>query len=232
MKKNIYVFPVTIWLCLSLVLTSTTAFAEITITGKVVGVADGDTITVLQDRTQHKIRLYGIDCPESHQDFGNSAKQFVSNLVFGKNIIVIQDDIDRYSRIVGTVYINDLNVNQEIVRQGFAWVYPQYCKKPICRQWVELEAKAKNAKIGLWSHPNPTPPWEFRRSKHQSSTSPKKELDNNIAKTVNIYHGNAKSMVFHKFGCKYYDCRDCIIAFRDRESAIKAGYKPCGYCKP
>ena len=73
-----------------------------TITGKVVGVADGDTITVLQDRTQYKIRLYGIDCPESGQDFGNRAKQFVSEMVFGQQVQVVQKDMDRYGWLVGT----------------------------------------------------------------------------------------------------------------------------------
>jgi len=66
------------------------------ITGKVVGVSDGDTITVLENRTQHKIRLYGIDCPERRQDFGTRARQFVSDMVFGKQVRVVKHDVDRY----------------------------------------------------------------------------------------------------------------------------------------
>lgn len=84
--------------------TATLAHANPTITGKVISITDGDTITVLQDRTQYKIRLYGIDCPESHQDFGTRAKQFVSDLIFKKDVRVVQKDIDRYGRVVGIVY--------------------------------------------------------------------------------------------------------------------------------
>jgi len=78
------------------------------ITGKVVAIADGDTITVLQNKTQYKIRLYGIDTPEKAQDFGRRAKQFTSDLVYGKHVKVVQEDIDRYGRIVGMVYVNDI----------------------------------------------------------------------------------------------------------------------------
>ena len=84
---------------ISILLLTTFAHAQTTITGKVISIADGDTITVLQDRTQYKIRLYGIDCPESHQDFGTRAKQFVSDLVFNKDVTVIQKDMDRYGKL-------------------------------------------------------------------------------------------------------------------------------------
>jgi micrococcal nuclease len=112
-----------------------------TITGKVVGVADGDTITVLQDRTQYKIRLYGIDCPESGQDFGNRAKQFVSGMVYGKQVQVIQKDMDRYGRVVGMVYVGNTCVNEEIVRAGLAWVYHRYCKDSFCQEWADLRPR-------------------------------------------------------------------------------------------
>jgi micrococcal nuclease len=81
---------------------------------KVVKVADGDTITVLEDRAQHRIRLYGIDAPERRQDFSNRAKQFVSDLVFGKKVRIVKQDIDRYGRIVGIVYVDDVCVNEKM----------------------------------------------------------------------------------------------------------------------
>jgi len=130
-----------------------------TITGKVVGVADGDTITVLQDRTQYKIRLYGIDTPERGQDFGNKAKQFISGMVFGKQVKVIQKDKDRYGRVVGMVYVGNTCVNQEIVRAGLAWVYDYYCKDSVCPEWKQVEKQAQKARIGLWSQSDPVPPW-------------------------------------------------------------------------
>nr|WP_319406290.1 thermonuclease family protein [uncultured Desulfosarcina sp.] len=136
--------------------------ADDIIIGKVVGVADGDTITVLENRTQYKIRLYGIDTPESHQDFGNRAKQFTSDLVFGKQVCVIKKDMDRYGRTVGMVYVGDVCANEALIENGLAWVYRKYCKMEICESWLELESMAIDGDIGLWSHPNPVPPWDFR----------------------------------------------------------------------
>lgn len=201
------------------------------IRGKVVGIADGDTITVLQDRTQYKIRLYGIDCPESHQDFGTRAKQFTSDLVFGKEVLVVQKDMDRYGRVVGMVYLGDACANEEIIRNGLAWVYHQYCKEPVCSNWTEIQTQAKNEKIGLWSHPNAVPPWEFRRGGQKALS----ETESTTARTsdnVIEYHGNISSKVFHKPGCQHYNCKNCVAIFADKERALEAGYRPCGICKP
>lgn len=200
-------------------------FARADITGKVVGIADGDTITVLESRTQYKIRLFGVDCPEKSQDFGSRAKQFTSNLVFGKMVQVIPEEIDRYGRTVGTVMIDGKCLNEEIVKAGYAWVYHQYCKKPICDQWNRYEETARNDKIGLWSHSNPTPPWEFRHgAKMTPSTAP--------GQNTGGYHGNIKSMIFHAPGCKVYNCKNCTAIFPDRSEAIREGFRPCGMCKP
>jgi len=138
--------------------------AENVIIGRVIGVSDGDTITVLENRTQHKIRLFGIDTPERGQAFGNKAKQFTADLVFGKSVRVIRQDVDRYGRIVGIVYVGNACVNEVLVENGFAWVYRQYCKLPLCSVWFGLEAQAKAGKRGLWADPDPMPPWEFRRA--------------------------------------------------------------------
>jgi micrococcal nuclease len=126
-----------------------------TITGKVVGVADGDTITVLEGTTPLKIRLYGIDCPESGQDFGQKAKQFVSDMVFGKQVRVVQMDMDRYGRVVGMVYVGSTCVNEEIVRAGLAWVYDYYCKDSVCPGWKLLEKQAQGARICRLSRSDP-----------------------------------------------------------------------------
>jgi micrococcal nuclease len=193
-----------------------------TITGKVVGVADGDTVTVLQNQNQYKIRLYGIDTPEKGQDFGNRAKQFTSDLIFGKEVRVIEKDVDRYGRVVGMIYIGNICVNEEIVREGLAWVYDYYCKDSVCREWAGLEAQARQSSIGLWSHPDPIPPWDYRKG------------DRGGAKVIlgGKYHGNTSSHVFHKKGCKHFNCKNCTEVFDSREAAIKAGYRPCGGCRP
>ena len=114
--------------------------------GKVIGVSDGDTITVLNEKTPVKVRLYGIDCPEKKQAFGTRAKQFTSDLVFGKVVDVETVDTDRYGRTVGIVKLVDGQiVNEEIARAGFAWVYGTYCKKPRCLEWRRLEDEARAA---------------------------------------------------------------------------------------
>jgi micrococcal nuclease len=133
--------------------------------GKVVGVTDGDTITVLHAGRGEKIRLYGIDCPEKGQGFGSKAKQATSRLTFGKIAEVEPVDQDRYGRTVAFVKVGDTLLNEELVRQGLAWVYAQYCKRPVCGEWVRLEAGARKAKRGLWADPQAIPPWEFRRKK-------------------------------------------------------------------
>jgi endonuclease YncB( thermonuclease family) len=131
--------------------------------GKVVRVIDGDSITVLHDERGEQIRLYGIDCPEKGQDFGNRAKQFTSNLVFSKVVDVSPVTTDRYGRTVAFVRVRDTLVNEELIRAGLAWVYTKYCDRAICNEWKRLEAGARDAKRGLWSMPKPVPPWEFRR---------------------------------------------------------------------
>lgn len=94
--------------------------------GKVVGIADGDTFTLLTgDKRQLKVRLSEIDTPERAQPFGTRACQALSDLIFGKEVRVVQDDIDRYGRLVGKVYVGDTHVNRRLVRAGMAWVYRQ-----------------------------------------------------------------------------------------------------------
>jgi len=131
-------------------------------TGKVVGVTDGDNITVLHNGQGEKIRLHGIDCPEKGQAFGTVAKQFTSALAFGKEVTVTVYDTDRYGRTVGTVKLLDGRIlNQELVKAGLAWWYRQYAPKDATLE--RLETEAKNEKSGLWVDPHPVPPWEWRK---------------------------------------------------------------------
>ena len=90
--------------------------------GRVVGVTDGDTITVLHNGRGEKIRLYGIDCPEKRQAFGSKAKQFTSQLAFGKDVTIVGHGKDKYGRTLGDVILPDgKNLNEELVYNGFAW---------------------------------------------------------------------------------------------------------------
>lgn len=140
-----------------------------TIEGRVVGVADGDTITVLDStNTQHKIRLSGIDAPEKAQAFGNRSKQSLSDLVFSKAVTVDTDKRDKYKRNVGKVLIDGVDANLEQVKRGMAWHYKAYEREqpPADRRaYSDAEDAAKAARRGLWTDVEPVPPWEFRHNK-------------------------------------------------------------------
>jgi endonuclease YncB( thermonuclease family) len=127
--------------------------------GKVVGVSDGDTLTVLISGRQTKVRLAEIDAPEKRQPFGKRSKQSLSDLVYGKRVKVNQQDVDRYGRVVGRVYTESLDVNAEQLKRGMAWIYGQYNRD---RSLLAVEQEARGAKRGLWTDPNPIPPWEYR----------------------------------------------------------------------
>jgi micrococcal nuclease len=130
--------------------------------GRVVGVADGDTINVMRSGSAVRVRLHGIDAPEKGQAFSNRAKQFVSDLVFGKEVTVRDRGLDRYERTIGEVFLLDgRNVNHEIVRAGLAWWFRRYA--PNDRELEKLEAQAREARRGLWADRGPMPPWEWRR---------------------------------------------------------------------
>lgn len=127
--------------------------------GTVVRISDGDTLTVLMSGRQVKVRLAEIDCPEKRQPFGQRAKQSLSELVYGKQVQLEQQDHDRYGSVVGRVYAGDLDVNAEQIRRGMAWVYRKYNKD---KSLVALEGDARQARRGLWADAHPVPPWEFR----------------------------------------------------------------------
>lgn len=135
--------------------------------GRVVGVSDGDTLTLLvpdgASFKQVKVRLGEIDTPESKQPYGERAKQTLSDLAFGKQARVVVQDTDRYGRTVGRVYVGNLDVNAEMIGRGAAWVYRDYAKDP---SLYRLENEAKAAKRGLWALPEAQrcAPWDWRKN--------------------------------------------------------------------
>lgn len=134
--------------------------------GKVVGISDGDTLTLLvpdgASFKQIKVRLAEIDTPESAQPYGARAKQALSDLAFNKQARVVVETTDRYGRTVGRVFVSNLDVNAEMIRQGAAWVYRQYAKD---RSLFALEDEARAAKRGLWNLPEADrcEPWNWRK---------------------------------------------------------------------
>lgn len=137
------------------------------LSGKVIGVTDGDTITLLDDsKTQHKIRLAGIDAPEKGQPFGQPSKERLSALVFSKHVLIDWQKQDRYGRIVGKVLTEGRDANLDMVASGMAWHYKGYQKEqsPADRiAYAEAENKAQADRRGLWRDPAPVPPWEYRK---------------------------------------------------------------------
>ncbi len=132
-------------------------------TGRVVGVSDGDTLTLLTaEKQQVKVRLGEIDTPESRQPYGQRAKQALSDLAYNQQARVVVQDTDRYGRTVGRVFVGDVDVNAEMIRQGAAWAYRQYLKD---QSLLALEQQAKAAKRGLWALPEAQrcPPWDWRK---------------------------------------------------------------------
>jgi endonuclease YncB( thermonuclease family) len=150
-------------LTIAIVLVYTTPLWAQTLTGKVIGIADGDTFTLLtEQKEQKKIRLAEIDCPESGQPYGKRAKEILSQLIFSKEVRVVQTDLDHYGRIVARVYQGPTDINAEMIRQGAAWVYREYARD---QTLYALEDEAKAAQTGLWSLPvaQQVPPWKWRR---------------------------------------------------------------------
>jgi micrococcal nuclease len=154
--------PNTLLLCLILPLLS--SYGDGVHEGKVIKIADGDTLTILVDSQQLKIRPSDIDTPERQQPFGAKTKQALSDLAFGKQARVVELTKDRYGRIVGRVYVGETDVNRELVAQGHAWVYRKYSKDA---ELLELEAQAKRKGLWLWAGKNPIPPREWRRGRRE-----------------------------------------------------------------
>lgn len=158
-----------------------------TLTGHVVGVTDGDTITVLDATNQtHEIRLANIDapetschqhsrtitdtCTEASQPFGKAAKQSLSSLVFDRDVQVVLEHGQSYGREIGTVYFGSYDVNLEQVQRGYAWHYIQFAKRQqnaiVFDQYQIAEKNARTNRKGLWQDTNTTPPWEYRHATH------------------------------------------------------------------
>lgn len=151
------------------------AVADI-LTGRVVHVADGDTVTVLDDsKHQHKIRLMGIDAPERKQAYGRVSGKHLADLVAGKVVSVEWHKHDKYQRIVGKVLQNGQDVCLEQVKAGLAWHYKKYEGEQTPQEramYAAAEDKARTSHRGLWKDVNPVPPWRWRHNAKQSSAVP------------------------------------------------------------
>jgi endonuclease YncB( thermonuclease family) len=160
-----------IFRCIALILLFVACnLSAATLQGMVVHVADGDTLTVLDDqKTQHKIRLQGIDAPEKSQPFGQKSKQSLSHLVHSQIVTVEFQKKDKYGRTVGKVLLNGTDVCLEQIKLGMAWHYKQYQSEQSKEDrdtYAQAELTARTQAVGLWKDKSPTAPWEFRRQRN------------------------------------------------------------------
>ena len=203
---------------------------QLVIEGKVIRVSDGDTIAVLdKDNKQHKIRFQGIDAPESKQAYGQAAKENLSRLVFGKQVTVVWEKVDKYRRTVGKVLLDGKDVNIEQLKAGLAWHYKKYADEqpPEDRiTYAKAEEEARAARLGLWQDPNPTPPGDWRVDAKTERWGP--------APPEGTIIGNKSSKKYHRPDCPGY--RDMSeknrVFFKTVEEAEAAGYKRAGNCQP
>lgn len=153
-----------------------------TVEGIVTKVSDGDTIHVKDDLgSKLKIRLYGIDAPETEksnkktgnvskagQPYGEEAWKALEEKIYRKRVMVEIMDIDRYKRMVSIIKLNGRNINKEMVAEGHAWAYRQYLDRPYASEYIAAEEQARIKRLGLWKQNNPQPPWEFRKMQKRS----------------------------------------------------------------
>ncbi|MGB5105567.1 MAG: thermonuclease family protein [Candidatus Zixiibacteriota bacterium] len=203
------------------------AFGSEWFSGKVVSVKDGDTIGVMRDGKEVTVRLDGIDCPESNQDFGTRAKQLCSDLTFGKDVTVEVRDVDKYGRLVGRVYADYQDVSLALVRAGLAWHYVEYSDDANL-QFAEIEARETQA--GIWSMSNPVAPWQFRHPTAEATASDPVPSVSATSKTEaedGVVFVTATGKKYHSENCRYLAKSKRAVTFI---SARAAGYLPCSVC--
>jgi micrococcal nuclease len=203
---------------------------------KVISVADGDTITVLArgDKKPERVRLYGIDCPERAQAYGRRAKDFTSDMVFGRHVEIVRmgAEKDRYGRTVAKVWIDKDELGQELLANGLAWHATRHDNSP---HYASLEREARKERHGLWSDPAPVPPWKWRGAKRGAKRATKRgakraskrgtKPNPQASPSTGPLHGNVKSRVLHSQTCPSYDCKNCTEVFATTDAAKQQGFR-------
>lgn len=216
------------FISLSALLMLQAPFIRADFTGRCVGVTDGSTISVMRGGEAVKIRLEGVVCPEPRQDYGPKAKQFTSDMALGKEVDVKEKDQDRYGRSVGRVTVNGRDLSLELLKAGLAW-YDKASSKE--KALADAEAEARQAKTGLWSSSNPTPPWDFKKGQ-DSGDAAAETADQSKAKGDSL--GDVIVYVI-KDGEEYHR-RDCEQLKGEgtpmKLSEAHNNYEPCKTCTP
>lgn len=186
------------------------------LSGKVISVADGDTIKVLVDKETITVRLEGIDAPETKQSFGKKAKEALAELVVGKNVTVKKTGTDKYKRTLGIVIVGDVDANAKLIEDGWAWHFKKYNDEG---RLAKLEEVARKEKRGLWIDESPLAPWDYRARQKTPEVAPDKPVDQTA-----LYWLNTSSGVRHNERCEHFQKTK-----RGRLCKADEG-KPCGIC--
>lgn len=195
---------------------------EQTFSARVVQVEDGDTVRVLRGRETVRIRLHGIDAPESGQAYGREAREVAVRLLLNQTATVTMRDVDAYGRLVADLVVDGTDIGVELVRSGAAWHFTAYSASQVL---ADAERQARQARRGLWAQPAPVAPWDYRAT--AASTPQVVPVPN---PTSGRFHGNRNSKVFHAPGCQHYSCPNCTVVFVSAEAARQAGFRAHAAC--
>ncbi|MFO7303690.1 MAG: thermonuclease family protein [Acidobacteriota bacterium] len=205
---------------------------------RVVLVEDGDTVQIAAGRGTMRVRIFGIDAPESGQAFGREAREIAARLLASQLVDVVIRDVDSYGRLVAELRQGDRNLGRELVAAGAAWHYTAYSDDATL---ARAEQEARAARRGLWAAANPVAPWDYRAvTRSAAPTAPAAAAGAAApaatprsaapATTAVVYHGNRNSRVFHAPGCQHYNCPNCVVEFTSIEAAQRAGFRPHAAC--
>lgn len=168
--------------------------------GTVTAVYDGDTVTVEDDCGEtYQLRLHGIDAPERKQDYGNMARLALSGMVLTKRVSICHTSRDRYGRMVGRLYVDGRDVNCAMVRNGHAWHYTKYA--PADSELGNAQEFARRNRLGIWSVPDPTPPWTYRMQLEQAAAG----ADNPPPDEAEDTYWISSTGKTHNSTCRYYE---------------------------
>lgn len=223
-------------------LSAASCVAQVTpFTAKAVDILEGDAFTVLDSKKkEHKIRLAGIDAPESGQAFGDKAREHLSELILDQQLMIFSTRTDRYGRLVSQVFLYGKEISLAMIRAGFAWHLKEAEKEQPEKEravFAAAETDARKAKLGLWADPDPIPPWVFRSERQEPTTPPagspttadmkpgSRVLEIVGDRSTKIYHWNPGCPDLYKLAM-----RD-RVQFKSKEEAEAAGYRAAMNCR-
>jgi endonuclease YncB( thermonuclease family) len=205
-----------------------------TLSGLVVSVANGDTFNLLDaEKKLHRIRLEGIDAPESRQEFGAKSTKALADKILAKQVTVEWKQSDHSGQILGHLIVDDRWVNQEQIAEGLAWHYKEFNKSSIL---AAAEADARQRKLGLWADKEPIPPWDFRKQFAVLKPPPAALAASPSAKSRTAKASATEVMVYVTTNGRKYHREDCQYLTKGKHAiplseAVKR-YEPCSKCHP